>query len=202
MTGTVTDAMNRTLSALAAGAAVLLALAGCAVAPTAASTPAAVVETEVPATEVAVGNTLTAEQATALNEGNDLMKAYPVGDQFYAVQWGHPVPDAVKAEVQARMLASSATWGTGTNADANDADWNAVHNVMKQESEKLGGISIAVVSCAMSFSTITNAYEPTWVISEPGPVGQYESKEAAFERADGWAQEGKKMYAVINNLGC
>lgn len=203
MIGTVTHAMKtRCIAPLAVVA--LVALAGCAAepAPVKTATPAAV-ETEAPKPEVKTGDVLTAEQAAELNAGNDLAKAYPVGGEFIAVQWGQPIPEAVRAEVNTQVNVHVGNrYGTSTDADEVSAASATLMKVLKEESQKLGGITVTAVICAQSFSTDTNAFAPTWVISEPGPIGQYESKAAAFERADGWAQDGKKMYVVINNLGC
>ena len=178
----------------------LLALAGCAAEPAPASAPAIDVS-ETP-TPLAVGDILTAEQATELNEGNDLMKAYPVGDQFIAVQWGQPVPEAVTAEVQAQLIAANPEYGTSDDHKVNAVNWEQLKAGMDAESKKLGGISISVVACALSFSEAINSYRPTWVMSEPGPAGEYGSREEVLAAADGWSQPGKKMYVVLNNLGC
>ena len=188
---------------LLTGAVLLLTLAGCAAEPAPAETaPAAVAETTTPEPEIQVGDTLTADQAAELNAGTDLMKAYPVGGTFIAVQWGQPIPESVKAEVQAQVAAAATSWGTSTDAEATNREWSQVRDAMKQESQKLGGVTLALVSCVQSFSTQTNAFRPTWVMSEPGPVGEYESEEAVLARADAWSQDGKKMYVVVNNLGC
>lgn len=184
-----------------AAALTLLTLTGCAAEPAPAGTPDAAVETQTPA-PIAVGDVLTAEQATELNAGNDLMKAYPVGDQFIAVQWGQPVPDAVVAEVQEQIISANPEYGTSDDHKVNAVHWEQLKEVMGAESKKLGGISISIVSCALSFSEITNSYNPTWVMSEPGPVGQYGSRDEVLAKADAWSEPGKKMYVVINNLGC
>ena len=111
-------------------------------------------------------------------------------------------PDAVAVESETpapRAVRAGVTGEPGTELYAGN---DRLAEAQKSESEKLGGISVAAVQCALSFSTITNTFEPTWVISEPGPVGQYGSRDEAIARADGWSQPGKKMYVVINNLGC
>jgi len=66
---------------------------------------------------------------------------------------------------------------------------------------------LTAVACAQSFSTEINRYRPTWVISEPGPrSGEYDSFAHARDTAEGWISgpqgEGKRLYVVINNLGC
>lgn len=81
-----------------------LALAGCAPDPhpdpVSESSPASnPVETEAPAPEIKAGDKLTSEQAAEINAGTDLIRAYPVGEEFYAVQWGQPIPERVVKEV-------------------------------------------------------------------------------------------------------
>lgn len=184
------------------GAVLLLTLAGCAAEPAPAETaPAAVAETATPEPEIQVGDTLTADQAAELNAGTDLMKAYPLGDTFIAVQWGQPIPEAVKAEVDVQVNAGvGAEHGKATQNIA--AQQNALGDVLRGESDKLGGISVAAVQCALSFSTESNSYNPSWGVSEPGPGRLYGSKEEALAAAEAWSQDGKKMYVVVNKLGC
>lgn len=191
---------KRASTVLLIGALALLSLSGCAPEPAPAD-DAAAVETATPTPEIRAGDLLTAAQAAEINAADDLIRAYPVASEFYAVKWGEPIPEAVLAEVDAQVKAGAGE-SYGTMSDRITEDWVRLSDTMKQESEKLGGSSIAAVQCALSFSTVSNAFEPTWVISEPGPVGQYESQEAALARAEGWAQDGKKMYVVIDNLGC
>lgn len=195
-------ATRRPARILLVGAATLAALVGCAAEPVPTGPGEETTSTEAPTPEIEVGDVLTAEQATALNDGNELMKAYPVGAEFIAVEWGQPIPEAVTTAVTAQVVAAAPTWGTSTDSDVNAAAWQQVRDAMKQESQKLGGVTIALVSCAQSFSTEINTWRPTWVMSEPGPVGEYESREAVLARADAWAQDGRKMYVVVDNLGC
>lgn len=200
--GLVITATRRPARILLMGAAMLAALTGCAAEPVSTGPRDGSAAADAPTPEIEVGDVLTAEQATALNDGNELMKAYPVGAEFIAVEWGQPIPEAVTTAVTAQVVAAAPTWGTNTDSDVNAAAWQQVRDAMKQESQKLGGVTIALVSCAQSFSTEINTWRPTWVMSEPGPVGEYESKEAVLARADAWAQEGRKMYVVVDNLGC
>lgn len=58
------------------------------------------------------------------------------------------------------------------------------------------------MQCVLSFSEDSNSYDPSWGISEPGPGRLYVSKEEALAAAEAWSQDGKKMYVVVNNLGC
>ncbi|MFF7292025.1 hypothetical protein ACFY9N_05760 [Microbacterium sp. NPDC008134] len=186
-----------------------LVLAGCTPAsephpsPIAASQP---VETEKPgpAEEIQVGDELTAEQAQELNDSNDLTVAYPVGDKFIAVRWGQPIPEPVLQEVNAQVNAGvGASHGTGTGA-AMDQEQANLQAQLQAESDKLGGITVTAVQCALSFSTSINSFAPAWAVSEPGPVGTYDSQAEATSAAQAWAdgQPGKRIFVVLNNLGC
>ncbi|GGD76682.1 hypothetical protein [Microbacterium murale] len=181
---------------------------GCAAEPTSAApeattTPAA--ETEAPAPEVAAGDVLTPEQVEELKKAGEIIAGYPVGDQLIAVKWGEPFPDAVRQASNASVNAAvGPEHGHGVSDDQTEQQFRLV-DVLSAEAEKLGGISLAAVQCAMSFSTTTNSFQPTWAVSEPDPAGAYSSYQEAIDTVEAWqggTQTGKRMYVVVNNLGC
>ena len=163
--------------------------------------------TPTPEPTFAAGDVVDAAQAEAINaDMSDTTVAYPVGDSFVVVSWGKPIAPAVREAVSANVRSAAPEWGTSTDYKVSDARWEAVRDAMQAESDKLGGITVIALSCVQSFSEKTNSFSPTWVISEPGPVGQYDSYKHAFDTAEAWtggAQgEGKRLYVTINNLGC
>lgn len=80
----------------------------------------------------------------------------------------------------------------------------ALQKVLRAESDKLGGISVAAVQCGMSFSKESNSYVPVWVVTKPGPAGGYDSQAEATAAAQAWADGGvgKRTFVTINTLGC
>ncbi|WP_404473466.1 hypothetical protein [Microbacterium aerolatum] len=194
----------RPLAALALVAA--LVFTGCAAEPAPAK-PAAektAAETETPAPEINAGDVVTAEQVEELVASGDIIAGYPVGDELIAVQWGKPIPESVR---EAANVAVNAAVGSdyGVNNDLVGEDSSRLRDAIADEAAKLGGLTVAAVACAKSYDTGVNDYVPTWVISEPGPVGQYDSYQHASETAEAWQggrQTGKRLYVLINNLGC
>jgi hypothetical protein len=161
--------------------------------------------TPTPEPTVDAGDVVTPEQVEDLTKSGDIMAGYPVGDDLIAVKWGEPIPDAVRQAVNESVSAAAPEWGTSTDHNVSATHWATLFDAMTAEAEKLGGISLIAVSCVQSFSEATNGYRPAWVISEPGPVGEYESYQEAFDTAEAWQggkQTGKRMYVQINNLGC
>lgn len=156
----------------------------------------------------AAGDVVDAAQAEAINaDMSDTTVAYPVGESFVVVSWGKPIAPAVREAVSANVSAAvGASYGVSTDAYVRTEEGFALMKAMRAESDKLGGITVVALSCVQSFSEKTSSFSPTWVISEPGPVGQYDSYKHAFDTAEGWTSgtqgEGKRLYVVINNLGC
>lgn len=195
------------LAAVALAGAVVL--SGCAAEPTAAKPEKNAAETPsaTPEPTFTAGNIVDAAQAEAINaDTSDTTVAYPVGDGFVVVSWGKPIAPAVREAVNANVNeAAGSDYGVSTDSDVSAEDWGRLKAAMTAESERLGGITLTAVSCVQSFSTAVNSHRPTWVISEPGPIGEYASYRDAHAKAEAWSggdQEGKRLYVVINNLGC
>lgn len=207
--------MNAALKtiALATFVAGAITLAGCTAGPQADPTAAPTSSTSAPATpaptstddasatgDLSTGDTLDAQAAEKLNAairtaGDD--RAYQsVDGSWVLLRKGDPLPETIRASIEQNAGAAAAPLGTATELAARDAASSELRSTVKAEEQKTGRTIVAVLHI-LSFDDASGGYQPTWTVSEPGPVGQFGSSEEALAAAQSWVDKAPASRSVI-----